>query len=175
MSKAEKKKVGAVIFKDNRVIATGFNGTVRGTDNKCEHTVESIIGYSCTNCGESCVTNYCDKCDKEFEPITPIYDTKLVTKDSVIHAEENAIIQCASKGIACENSVMFVTHSPCRRCAKTIAQAGISTVYFDKVHDNGDGLLDLVSYNVAVVSITEEGSKWISKFNEEQRMVIEDV
>lgn len=36
LSYCEKKKVGAVIAKDGRILATGYNGTVAGFDNRCE-------------------------------------------------------------------------------------------------------------------------------------------
>ena len=35
-SKAERLKVGAVLIKDDHIIAAGYNGTPRGTDNACE-------------------------------------------------------------------------------------------------------------------------------------------
>lgn len=36
LSRANRKKVGAVILKDSRIIATGYNGTPPGYDNACE-------------------------------------------------------------------------------------------------------------------------------------------
>lgn len=36
MSYAERKKVGAVIAKDGRIISTGYNGMCKGSDNVCE-------------------------------------------------------------------------------------------------------------------------------------------
>lgn len=36
LSYSEKKKVGAVIAKEGRILATGYNGTVSGFDNTCE-------------------------------------------------------------------------------------------------------------------------------------------
>ena len=36
LSYSDKKKVGAVIAKDSRILATGYNGTVSGFDNTCE-------------------------------------------------------------------------------------------------------------------------------------------
>ena len=35
-SYCERKKVGAVLAKKGRILACGYNGTVVGTDNKCE-------------------------------------------------------------------------------------------------------------------------------------------
>ena len=36
LSYAIRKKVGAVLVKDNRIVSVGFNGTVHGADNCCE-------------------------------------------------------------------------------------------------------------------------------------------
>lgn len=36
LSYCEKKKVGAILAKDGRILATGYNGTVSGFDNQCE-------------------------------------------------------------------------------------------------------------------------------------------
>lgn len=50
-----------------------------------------------------------------------------------VHAEVNAIIQCAKFGAPTEGAAIYVTHFPCLQCTKTIIQAGISNVYF--LHD----------------------------------------
>lgn len=47
-----------------------------------------------------------------------------------IHAEENAILQCALNGVSSRNCVLYVTHSPCLRCALRIIQAGITAVIY---------------------------------------------
>lgn len=36
LSRANRKKVGAIILRDSRIIATGYNGTPPGYDNSCE-------------------------------------------------------------------------------------------------------------------------------------------
>lgn len=47
-----------------------------------------------------------------------------------IHAETNAIIQCAQNGVSTIGTRMFVTHSPCFYCTKLIIQSGIIEVQF---------------------------------------------
>jgi len=37
LSKAERRKVGAIIVKDKQIIAEGYNGTPMGFDNNCEY------------------------------------------------------------------------------------------------------------------------------------------
>lgn len=93
-SKAVRNKVGAVLVKNNRIISTGYNGTLEGLDNICE--------------------------DEEGN-----------TKDSVVHAEENAIINAYKNGITdlsdCE---LYVTLSPCANCCKLIYMSGITKVFY---------------------------------------------
>ncbi len=50
----------------------------------------------------------------------------------VIHAEQNALLQCARFGIATEGADLYVTHQPCLQCTKSIIQAGIARVYYEK-------------------------------------------
>lgn len=47
-----------------------------------------------------------------------------------IHAEMNAILQCAKFGVATNGADLYVTHYPCLHCTKAIIQAGIQNVYY---------------------------------------------
>lgn len=57
-------------------------------------------------------------------------DDNLSTYDTVIHSEVNSILKAAKHGINLNNSIMYVTHSPCLDCAKTILHSGITCVYY---------------------------------------------
>ena len=97
-STAVRLKVGGVVTDYvGNIIATGYNGTIRGGDNVCEYEDENGI---------------------------------LVTKDSVIHAEQNLIAHAARRGISINKGIVFVTHSPCVRCTALMIQSGIEKVYF---------------------------------------------
>ncbi len=48
----------------------------------------------------------------------------------ICHAEENAIMHAARIGLALKGCTAFVTWPPCTRCARSLIQAGISTVVF---------------------------------------------
>lgn len=45
-----------------------------------------------------------------------------------VHAEQNAIFQCAARGVATENSTMYVQAYPCIECMKAIIQAGVTSL-----------------------------------------------
>lgn len=51
-----------------------------------------------------------------------------------IHAEMNAILQCARTGVQTNGCDLYVTHSPCSRCAMIIAQSGISHVIYGEIY-----------------------------------------
>ena len=53
-----------------------------------------------------------------------------------IHAEMNAIIQCAKLGVSTEGATIYVTHFPCLNCTKTIIQAGIKQIYYAEDYHN---------------------------------------
>jgi dCMP deaminase len=60
-----------------------------------------------------------------------------------IHAEMNAIIQCAKFGVPTEGAEMYVTHFPCLHCCKAIIQSGIRAVYYAKDYKNDPYALEL--------------------------------
>lgn len=53
-----------------------------------------------------------------------------------IHAEENVILQCAINGVSSRGCVLYVTHSPCVKCAARIIQAGIEAVIYGIAYKN---------------------------------------
>ncbi|MGL4521199.1 MAG: ComE operon protein 2 [Bacilli bacterium] len=97
-------RVGATIVRDNRVIAGGYNGSIKGA----EHCID-----------DDCliVDNHCIR---------------------TIHAEVNALLQCASQGISTQHAVLYVTHFPCLNCTKSIIQSGISEVLYATNYRNNE-------------------------------------
>lgn len=66
------------------------------------------------------------------------------------HAEKNAIDFCAKHGLATANTSLYVTHAPCRTCAKSIINAGIVQVVYDKDFRDMSGVELLISSGVEV-------------------------
>lgn len=50
-----------------------------------------------------------------------------------VHAEMNALVQCAKFGVPTEGSVIYVTHFPCLSCTKHLIQAGVKQINY--LHD----------------------------------------
>jgi dCMP deaminase len=71
------------------------------------------------------------------------------------HAEARLIAEAARRGIPTEGSVMYVTDFPCPPCAKLIAMAGVSRLYFRTGYAVLDGQQVLDAAGVEVVSIGE--------------------
>ncbi|MUK87066.1 ComE operon protein 2 [Ornithinibacillus sp. L9] len=53
-----------------------------------------------------------------------------------VHAEANALLQCAKFGVPTENADIYVTHFPCLQCSKQLIQSGIRTVYYAEDYKN---------------------------------------
>lgn len=78
---------------------------------------------------------------------------ELKTKDSVIHAERNAIAKLARSNESAEKSVMFITCSPCLTCAEYIALSGIEEIYYKDVYRCSDGLEYLKKHGVKIAHV----------------------
>lgn len=72
-----------------------------------------------------------------------------------VHAEMNAITQCAKLGVATEGATMYVTHFPCIYCTKHIIQAGIKEIRYMHDYKNDERAIKLLKDSgVSIVKIT---------------------
>jgi dCMP deaminase len=99
-------KVGALLVLNDRIIATGYNGTPEGMKN-CEEG-------GCSRC-----TNR-----EKYESGTA-YDICIC-----VHAEQNTLLTVARFGNRVEGSVIYTTVQPCFTCSKSLLQAKIKAVYY---------------------------------------------
>lgn len=61
-----------------------------------------------------------------------------------IHAEMNAILQCAKFGVGTDGAEIYVTHFPCLQCTKMILQAGIKKIHYLKDYRNDEYAIKLI-------------------------------
>lgn len=61
-----------------------------------------------------------------------------------IHAEMNALLQCAKLGISTDQSEIYVTHFPCLQCTKALLQAGVRKIHYLNNYHNDQYALDLI-------------------------------
>ncbi len=113
-----KRKVAAVLVKDKRIIATGYNGTPRGVKN--------------------CNEGGCPRCNS-FGQSGAGLDECLCS-----HAEENAITQSAYHGVNIKGATLYTTYSPCLGCAKMIINSGIVEVVYNHAYSVADIALRLL-------------------------------
>jgi dCMP deaminase len=100
-----RRAVGAIIVKDKRILATGYNGAPANV----RHCLE--VG-----------------CMRETLNVASGQRHELCRG---IHAEQNAIIQAAYHGVSVKGASLYSTTQPCSICAKMIINAGIDTIYYD--------------------------------------------
>lgn len=72
------------------------------------------------------------------------------TLDSVLHAEENAILKSARVGVSTKGSILYVTHSPCIKCARMAWQSGVSSVHYAVDYRSDDGIMLLSNLGVSI-------------------------
>ncbi|MBW2561924.1 MAG: cytidine/deoxycytidylate deaminase family protein [Deltaproteobacteria bacterium] len=105
-----RRKVGAILVRDKRILATGYNGPPTGI----------------THCSEvGCLR------DKLGVPSGERHELC-----RGLHAEQNAIIQAALYGVSTKGSTIYCTNHPCIICSKMIINSGIvSFVYREDYRD----------------------------------------
>lgn len=57
---------------------------------------------------------------------------------NTIHAETNAIVDAAKRGVNINESEIYVTHYPCINCLKNIIGSGIKKIYYKKDYNNNN-------------------------------------
>ncbi len=105
-----RRHTGAVLVKDNRIIATGYNGAPKGLPH-------------CAEVG----------CMREALKVPSGQRHELCRG---LHAEQNAIIQAAVFGVSTRGATLYTTTYPCVICAKMIINAEIGEVVYDDDYED---------------------------------------
>ncbi|MDY0405515.1 ComE operon protein 2 [Virgibacillus sp. 179-BFC.A HS] len=91
-----------------------------------------------------------------------------------VHAEANALLQCAKFGVPTENADLYVTHFPCLQCCKQIIQSGIKNVYYAQDYHNHPYAIQL--YEEAGVNVKKVNLDYLAvdtHYKEKQNYVWE--
>ena len=72
---------------------------------------------------------------------------------ATIHAEQNAIIDCAKRGVVCENAHAYITHFPCIHCLKILIQSGISKIYYIHDYKNNVALIEKLHISIPIMKL----------------------
>jgi dCMP deaminase len=103
-STCRRRRVGAVLVKERRILATGYNGAPTGLRH-------------CLDLG----------CLREQNNV-PSGERHELCRG--LHAEQNSIIQAALHGVSVREATLYCTNHPCVICAKMIINAGVAKVIF---------------------------------------------
>lgn len=120
------KQVGAVLVRNKRIIAIGYNGVPSG-EKHCDEIFTSSFDRD------------------KHSTWSKLYE---------YHAEENIFAFCLREGISTYNSSIFISLSPCTNCSKLIVNSGVKEVYYIEEYDRDiKGLDFLRHHNVKVRKI----------------------
>lgn len=111
-STCTRRQIGAVLVRDNKVLATGYNGACRKAPD-------------CLELG--CLRD---------ELKIPSGTRHEVCR--AVHAEQNAIIQAALSGASTQGATMYCTHTPCIICAKMMVNAQIARSVISEQYPDSD-------------------------------------
>ena len=93
-----------------------------------------------------------------YNGFLPGLDHRSIIRDgheqATVHAEQNCIADCASRGTSCDGCTAYVTHYPCIICCRLLLAAGIKEIKYINDYRNDD----LVEYftgqlGVAIIKI----------------------
>lgn len=59
-------------------------------------------------------------------------------EQSTVHAEQNAICDCAKRGVSCEGATAYVTHYPCIICCRLLLASGIKQIRYLEDYKNDE-------------------------------------
>lgn len=100
-----RRQIGAVIVREKRILATGYNGAPSGLPHCLDiGCLRDELGIPSGTRHEIC---------------------------RALHSEQNAIMQAALHGISTKDSTLYCTHQPCILCAKAIISAGVRRVVYE--------------------------------------------
>jgi len=105
-----RRHVGAILVKEKRILATGYNGAPAGL-------------------------RHCDEvgCLRQDTSIPSGQRHELCRG---LHAEQNAIIQAAYHGISIAGSTLYCTNKPCVICSKMLINAGVKEIFYEEGYED---------------------------------------
>ena len=99
-STCRRRQVGAVMVREKRIVACGFNGS--------PHRAPHCLDIGCAREG------------------LPSGDRLDLCR--AVHAEANCIAQAARFGVSLKDAACYVTCQPCAGCARLLVQAGVERI-----------------------------------------------
>jgi dCMP deaminase len=126
-----RRQVGAVAVRNRQVLATGYNGSPKGTPHCAE------IG-----------------CIREQRGVESGTRHELCRG---VHAEQNVIAQAAYQGTSLKDATLYTTLCPCIICMKLIVNSGIREIFYVDDYPDSMSLALADSVGLALVQLKVEG------------------
>jgi dCMP deaminase len=126
-----RRKVGAILVRDKRIIATGYNGVPAGIRH-CD-----LVG---------CLRDQLQVPSGERHELC-----------RGLHAEQNAIVQASTHGVSIEGASLYCTNMPCSICSKMLINAKIKTIYYAEGYP--DALADEMLAEAGIEVVKLESGK----------------
>ncbi|KIM47742.1 hypothetical protein M413DRAFT_417056 [Hebeloma cylindrosporum] len=115
-SNCMKRRVGAILVRENRILSTGYNGTPRGLKN--------------------CNEGGCDHCNGKVQSQHSSQECLC------LHAEENALLEAGRERVG-RDCVLYCNTCPCLKCTVKIIQTGVKTVVYNLTYKVDDASASL--------------------------------
>ena len=64
-------------------------------------------------------------------------------EQATVHAEQNAVADCARRGVSCDGCTAYITHYPCIHCFKIMAASGIREIKYINDYKNDKNVIKL--------------------------------
>ena len=122
-----RRKVGAILVRDKRILSTGYNGAPQGLAH-------------CLDTG----------CLREAEGV-PSGQRHEICR--AIHAEQNAIIQAARHGVSVVGSTLYTTTQPCVICTKMLINSGVETIIYQEGYPDELSEMMLAEAGVKLIKV----------------------
>ena len=73
-------------------------------------------------------------------------------EQATVHAEQNAITDCAKRGVSSNDCIAYITHYPCINCYKLLCASGIKEIKYINDYKNDENI-DKILSNVKIIKI----------------------
>ena len=142
------RQIGAVVTKNNEILASGVNDCPsfggglywQLHDNNTYYDEKDgrdyMLGYDSNKKQQTEIINKIldnleiEKTEKNIRLVKKSGIGSLTEYGRVVHAEMEALLSCARNNISSKDSTMYVTTFPCHNCAKHIIAAGVKKVVY---------------------------------------------
>ena len=131
-------QTGTIIERNNRILSTGYNGSVSGSQHCCDYWFEKF-----QNDDNYAIFEKFLRSDEFY------YEHHKWSIENELHGEMNAILHAGKIGVTLEGSTLYTTYSPCINCAKAIVSSGIKKVFFKCLYKRDDrGIKFLATHKI---------------------------